>query len=42
MSINGKLGEVKDIVPLVKFLVSPEANWVTAQMIFINGGFLAR
>jgi len=42
MSINGKLGEVKDIVPLVKFLVSPEANWVTAQTIFINGGFLAR
>jgi NAD(P)-dependent dehydrogenase (short-subunit alcohol dehydrogenase family) len=42
MSINGKLGEVKDIVPLVKFLVSPEAKWVTAQTIFINGGFLAR
>jgi NAD(P)-dependent dehydrogenase (short-subunit alcohol dehydrogenase family) len=42
MSINGKLGEVKDIVPLVKFLVSPEGCWVTAQTIFINGGFLAR
>lgn len=40
-SINGQLGEVKDIVPLVKFLVSPEACWITAQTIFINGGFLA-
>jgi hypothetical protein len=27
-------------VPLAKFLVSPEAGWVTAQTIFINGGFL--
>ncbi len=42
MSSNGKLGEVADIVPLIKFLVSPEAGWVTAQTIFINGGFLAR
>lgn len=41
-SVNGQLGEVKDIVPLVKFLVSPEACWITAQTIFINGGFLAR
>lgn len=41
-SINGQLGEVRDIVPLAKFLVSPEANWVTAQTIFINGGFLTR
>jgi NAD(P)-dependent dehydrogenase (short-subunit alcohol dehydrogenase family) len=41
-SINGKLGEIKDIVPLAKFLVSPEAGWVTAQTIFINGGFLTR
>jgi NAD(P)-dependent dehydrogenase (short-subunit alcohol dehydrogenase family) len=41
-SINGQLGEIKDIVPLAKFLVSPEASWVTAQTIFINGGFLTR
>jgi NAD(P)-dependent dehydrogenase (short-subunit alcohol dehydrogenase family) len=41
-SINGQLGEIKDIVPLAKFLVSPEAGWVTAQTIFINGGFLTR
>jgi NAD(P)-dependent dehydrogenase (short-subunit alcohol dehydrogenase family) len=42
MSINGKLGEVKDIVPLVKLLVSPEGCWITAQTIFINGGYVAR
>jgi NAD(P)-dependent dehydrogenase (short-subunit alcohol dehydrogenase family) len=42
MSINGKLGEVKDIVPLVKLLVSPEGGWITAQTIFINGGYVAR
>lgn len=41
-SINGQLGEVRDIVPLVKFLVSPDSCWITAQTIFINGGFLAR
>jgi NAD(P)-dependent dehydrogenase (short-subunit alcohol dehydrogenase family) len=41
-SINGQLGEVRDIVPLVQFLVSPESRWVTAQTIFINGGFLTR
>jgi NAD(P)-dependent dehydrogenase (short-subunit alcohol dehydrogenase family) len=39
---KGQLGEITDIVPLVKFLVSPEAGWVTAQTIFINGGFLTR
>ncbi len=42
MSMAGRLGEVRDVVPLVKFLASPEANWVTAQTIFINGGFVAR
>lgn len=42
MSVTGELGEVSDIVPLVRFLVSPEARWVTAQTIFINGGFVAR
>jgi NAD(P)-dependent dehydrogenase (short-subunit alcohol dehydrogenase family) len=39
-SINGQLGEIKDIVPLAKFLTSPEAGWITVQTIFINDGFL--
>lgn len=41
-SINGELGEVADIVPLVRFLVTPEARWITAQTIFINGGLITR
>lgn len=36
------LGEVRDIVPLIRFLASPEARWITAQTIFINGGYMAR
>ena len=38
----GRLGEVGDIVPFVRFLVSPEARWVTGQTLFVNGGYLAR
>jgi NAD(P)-dependent dehydrogenase (short-subunit alcohol dehydrogenase family) len=41
-SVKGRLGEINDIVPLARFLVLPEAGWVTAQTIFINGGFLTR
>ncbi|KAB2822662.1 MAG: short-chain dehydrogenase, partial [Candidatus Dadabacteria bacterium] len=26
----------------VKFLVSPESKWITAQTMFINGGFVSR
>lgn len=36
------LGEVRDVVPLIRFLASPEARWITAQTIFINGGYMAR
>ncbi len=42
MSVTGRLGEISDIVPLIDFLTSEDARWVTAQTIFINGGFLAR
>ncbi|MEO1080326.1 MAG: SDR family oxidoreductase [Pseudomonadota bacterium] len=38
----GRLGRVSDITPLIEFLVSEESAWVTAQTLFINGGFLAR
>jgi len=41
-SITGELGEIADIVPLVQFLVSPQAQWITAQTIFINGGMITR
>ena len=41
-SVAGRLGKVEDIVPLIEFLTSPQSQWVTAQTLFINGGYLAR
>lgn len=38
----GRLAEVDDIVPMVVALASPRADWVSAQTIFVNNGFLAR
>ena len=42
MSVANRLGRIEDVVPLVEFLASPRSQWITAQTIFINGGFLAR
>lgn len=42
MSPQGRLGNIDDITPLIDFLASEESRWVTAQTLFINGGFLAR
>jgi len=39
---TGGLGHVDDVVPLVEFLVSPGAKWLTGQTIFVNGGVCAR
>jgi NAD(P)-dependent dehydrogenase (short-subunit alcohol dehydrogenase family) len=41
MSINGDIGEPTDIVPVIRFLASPEAKWITAQTIYVNGGLVA-
>lgn len=41
MSINGDIGEPTDIVPLVRFLISDEARWITAQTVYANGGLVA-
>ncbi|WP_298545685.1 SDR family oxidoreductase [uncultured Aquimarina sp.] len=38
MSVQNRLGEISDVLPMVKFLTSPEAGWVTAQSIRVNGG----
>jgi 3-oxoacyl-[acyl-carrier protein] reductase len=35
----GRIGEVKDIVGVVAFLVGPEGDWVNGQVIRVNGGF---
>jgi len=41
-SIAGRLGNPQDIVPVIEFLASQQSQWVTAQTIFVNGGYLAR
>jgi NAD(P)-dependent dehydrogenase (short-subunit alcohol dehydrogenase family) len=41
-SVASRLGHISDIVPLIAFLASPESQWITAQTLFINGGYLAR
>ena len=34
-----RLGRPEDIAPLITFLASPEASWITGQAISVNGGF---
>ena len=41
MTISGELGEPKDVVPVVRFLAAPEAGWVTAQTVYVNGGMIS-
>lgn len=41
MSINGDIGEPTDIVPVMRFLASPEAKWITAQTVYANGGLVS-
>ncbi|MGK5682716.1 SDR family oxidoreductase [Actinoplanes sp. URMC 104] len=41
MTINGELGEPRDIVPVMRFLVAPETRWVTAQTVYCNGGMIS-
>ncbi|MCU0532626.1 MAG: SDR family oxidoreductase [Hydrococcus sp. Prado102] len=38
----GRLGKIDDIVPLVAFLAMPNAQWISGQTIWINGGYLTR
>lgn len=42
LSVAGRLGQVSDIVPLIQFLASPGSQWITAQTIYINGGYITR
>jgi NAD(P)-dependent dehydrogenase (short-subunit alcohol dehydrogenase family) len=34
-----RIGETTDIAPLVAFLVSDRASWITGQVVSVNGGF---
>ncbi|XP_061355256.1 NADPH-dependent aldehyde reductase-like protein, chloroplastic [Gastrolobium bilobum] len=36
----GRLGETKDVAPLVGFLASDAAEWVNGQVIRVNGGYV--
>jgi 3-oxoacyl-[acyl-carrier protein] reductase len=38
LSIANRLGKVSDIVPVLAFLCTDEAGWVTGQTIRVNGG----
>jgi len=38
MSPFSRLGQVKDIIPIIKFLACEESRWVTGQNIRVNGG----
>ena len=40
-SMNGKLTNIQDIAPIVKFLVT-DGWWITGQTIFANGGYTTR
>jgi len=42
MSAAGRLGTIDDVVPTIEFLASPRSSWITAQTLFVNGGYLAR
>jgi len=39
MSAFNRIGETDDIANVILFLVSEEAQWITAQNIGVNGGF---
>jgi hypothetical protein len=41
-SVAKRLGKIDDIVPVVEFLASAKSQWVTAQTLFVNGGYLTR
>jgi len=39
MSAFNRIGETDDIAKVITFLISDEAQWITAQNIGVNGGF---
>jgi NAD(P)-dependent dehydrogenase (short-subunit alcohol dehydrogenase family) len=38
----GRIGDVEDVAALVRFLVGPEASWITGQSIAVDGGHTLR
>ena len=37
-----RLGRVSDIVPVVTFLASPRAQWISGQTLWVNGSYGTR
>lgn len=37
----GRIGEVEDITHMVTFLCSEDANWITGQLMLVDGGLMA-
>jgi 3-oxoacyl-[acyl-carrier protein] reductase len=37
---HGRLGETKDVAPLVGFLASDAGEWINGQVIRVNGGYV--
>ncbi|MEM6891148.1 MAG: SDR family oxidoreductase [Pseudomonadota bacterium] len=42
LSVEGRLGTEKDIVPIVAYLTSSSSQWQNGQTLFVNGGYLTR
>lgn len=40
-TISGELGDPADVVPVMRFLAAPDAKWVTAQTVYVNGGMIS-
>jgi NAD(P)-dependent dehydrogenase (short-subunit alcohol dehydrogenase family) len=40
-TISGELGDPVDVVPVMRFLAAPDASWVTAQTVYVNGGMIS-
>ena len=34
----GRIGQVRDVAPVVVFLASPESGWITGESLFVSGG----
>jgi NAD(P)-dependent dehydrogenase (short-subunit alcohol dehydrogenase family) len=39
LSVAGRLGAISDIMPWVRYIASPGAQWLTGQTIYVNGGY---
>lgn len=42
LSVERRLGKIDDVVPLVTFIASPDAQWVNGQTLWINGAYTTR